>query len=285
MLPGPVAFASLLLFPPKPGYYLDSNLSHALDLRCYLGQVTFPLWASIVTSIKGGSCTRWRVAVLLSPCKFMLPFTALLSTSPRAPLLGGALPWPQESCGSSSRSLSKRPALGLLPSSGPGSAPCGLSERLAPSPAATPHFSVFPFFFSLSFPELTRSRCGARWLERWGEEEGGWTASQTGGEGRGVREREAGGQGPPHSHSCASEQPQGQSPVTPRIWSLGKTDSRDQRRARWSEGVEAQEAASERARDQAQEARVCVGGAQRTNSPQKWRRGERKESKEGQTGA
>lgn len=30
-------------------------------------------------------------------------------------------------------------------------------------------------------------------------------------------EREAGGQGPPHSHFCASEQPQGQSPVTPRI--------------------------------------------------------------------
>jgi hypothetical protein len=60
--------------------------------------------------------------------------------------------------------------------------PCGLSERLAPSPAATPHFSIFRFFF-LSFPELTRSRCGARWLERWGEEGGGWTASQTGGKG------------------------------------------------------------------------------------------------------
>lgn len=170
MLPGPVAFASLLLFPPKPGYYLDSNLSHALDLRCYLGQVTFPLWASIVTSIKGGSCTRWRVAVLLSPCKFMLPFTALLSTSPRAPLLGGALPWPQESCGSSSRSLSKRPALGLLPSSGPGSAPCGLSERLAPSPAATPHFSVFPFFFFSLFPGVNKKQM---WRTMVGEVGGG----------------------------------------------------------------------------------------------------------------
>lgn len=186
----------------------------------------------------------------------------------------------------------------------PAPVPCLSDQPWASSPALAPaplhvaclrgwpqarrqlHISLFFLFFSsLSFPELTRSRCGARWLERWGEEGGGWTASQTGGEGRGVREREAGGQGPPHSHSCASEQPQGQSPVTPRIWSLGKTDSGDQRRARWSEGVEAQEAASERARDQAQEAGLCVGGAQRTNSPQKWRRGERKESKEGQTGA
>lgn len=153
MLPGPVAFASLLLFPPKPGYYLDSNLSHALDLRCYLGQVTFPLWASIVTSIKGGSCTRWRVAVLLSPCKFMLPFTALLSTSPRAPLLGGPCPGPR-------RAVVPAPV------------PCLSDQPWASSPALAPallhvaclrgwpqarrqlHISLFFLFFFLS---LSRS--------------------------------------------------------------------------------------------------------------------------------
>lgn len=76
------------------------------------------------------------------------PLASGLLSQAFSPRVG--LPRPQESCGSSSRSLSKRPALGLLPSSGPSSAPCGPSERLAPSPGATPHFSVFPFFFSLS---------------------------------------------------------------------------------------------------------------------------------------
>lgn len=53
--------------------------------------------------------------------------------------------------------------------------------------------------------------------------EAGPPARQGGREGS-EGEREAGGQGPPRNHSCASEQPQGQSPVTLRIQSLGKSD-------------------------------------------------------------
>lgn len=83
----------------------------------------------------------------------------------------------------------------------PAPVPCLSARPWASSPALAPaplhvahlrgwpqarrqlHISLFFLFFSLSFPELTRSRCGARWLERWGEEGGGWTASQTGGKG------------------------------------------------------------------------------------------------------
>lgn len=48
-------------------------------------------------------------------------------------------------------------------------------------------------------------------------------------------------------------EPQGQSPVTPRIWSLGKTGRPED--GQLSKGAEAQEPASETGRDQAQEAR------------------------------
>lgn len=115
------------------------------------------------------------------------------------------------------------------------------------------HISVFPFFFLLppSFPELTRSRCGARWLERWGRKgEAGPPARQ--GEGRGKK----GGRRlarpvvtlvPLNSHRGKA------------LPSLGSshqgTEQGDQKRASWSQEVEAQETVSKRGRDQAPEAR------------------------------
>lgn len=58
LLPGPVALSPFLLLSSSHyPRYLDSNLSPGVDVLCYCGQVTFPLWASIFTSIKGESWT------------------------------------------------------------------------------------------------------------------------------------------------------------------------------------------------------------------------------------
>lgn len=120
-------------------------------------------------------------------------------------------------------------------------APCGPSERLASSPAATPHF-CFSFFFP-SFPELTRSRCGARWLERWGEEGGGRTASQTGGKGGEPAGRRRPGPAP-RPLSCLRTAT-GAKPCHPQDPVIRERGQGDQKRASWDEGAEAQDTTSE----------------------------------------
>lgn len=93
-------------------------------------------------------------------------------------------------------------------------------------------------------------------MERWGRKgEAGPPARQ--GEGRGEkggRERKREEAGPPMVTLVPLNSHRGKA-----LSSIGSshqgTEPRDQKRASWSQGVEAQEAVSERGRDQAQEAR------------------------------
>lgn len=153
----------------------------------------------------------------------------------------------------------------------PAPVPCLSDQPRASSPALAPaplhvarlrgwpqawrqlHISLFFLFFPL-FPGVNKKQMWRTMVGEVGGGRGRLDRQPDRGEGS-EQEREAGGQGPPHSHSCASEQPQGQSPVTPRIRSLGKTDRETRGGPAGARGVEAQEAASERGRDQAQEAR------------------------------
>lgn len=88
------------------------------------------------------------------------------------------------------------------------------------------HISVFPFFFFLFaplFPGVNKKQMWRTMVGEVGEEGGGWTASQTGGrEGKEGREEA----GPPRGHSCASQQPQGQSSAILRIQSPGNRTGR-----------------------------------------------------------
>lgn len=122
----------------------------------------------------------------------------------------------------------------------PAPVPCLSDQPWASSPALAPaplhvarlrgwpqawrqlHISLFFLFFPL-FPGVNKKQMWRAMVGEVGGGRGRLDRQPDRGEGS-VQEREAGGQGPPHSHSCASQQPQGQSPVTSRIRSLGKTD-------------------------------------------------------------